>query len=64
MTKTDAARQLEDLAREVDLVVYRLEVESRRRAEAASVDPAMEGVRRDLERLKDHLADLARALDT
>lgn len=57
MTTSDAARKLEDLAREVDLLVYRLEVADRQQAEEE-----VARTRRELERLKESLEDLARGL--
>ncbi|MBX2796840.1 MAG: hypothetical protein KTR31_04200 [Myxococcales bacterium] len=58
MTPSDASRALEDLSRELDLIVYSLErpLEDR--------DPVRERavLRRNLERLREQLDDLARAL--
>lgn len=58
MTTSEAARKLEDLARDVDLMVYRLEVAER--AESSKTQPAR--TRRELERIREAIEDLARAL--
>ena len=61
MSPKDAARALEALARELDLVVYRLE------RPAPALAPEAEAERRrlhgDLDALRDRLESLARALD-
>ncbi len=58
MMACDAARTLEELARELDLVVYRLEVPLGDR------DPLRERalLRRELDRLRERIEDLAQDL--
>lgn len=58
MTTAEAAHKLEDLARELDLLVYRLELAERTEAPAAS----LQQTRRELERMREAIDDLARAL--
>jgi hypothetical protein len=60
MSPKDASRALEELAREVDLLVYRLE-----RPAPVGQDPEPERRRlhRELDLLRDRLETLARALD-
>ena len=57
MSPTDAARQLEQIARDLDLVVYRLERPPER-------EPARERarLRRELDGLREQIEDLARGL--
>lgn len=57
MSSPDSLRQLEDVARDLDLVVYRLE----RPTEDAVAERAR--LRRDLESLRDRLARMVRELD-
>lgn len=57
-----AAVEVDELARELDLVVFRLE----RRPESQEADALMserKTLRRDLERLRDRLADVARSME-
>jgi hypothetical protein len=60
MTPRDAARALEDLARELDLVVYRIE---RPAPDLGVAERSRERTRRDLEQLRDRVEQLARALE-
>ena len=60
MNASDAARQLEDLARDIDLMVYRLEVAP---SGVATGEPDLARLRRELELVREQLQDLARALD-
>ena len=57
MSAPDSLRHLEDVARDLDLVVYRLE--------RATDDPQAERarLRRDLESLRDRIARMVRELD-
>jgi hypothetical protein len=61
MTPAEAARQLDQIARDLDLVVFSLEPSAARPSDGGR---GGERVRRDLESLRDRLADLARALET
>lgn len=57
MSNPRHVRELTDLARELDLVVYRLE------RPADGLDrAALHHLRRELERLRDRLADVAREM--
>lgn len=58
MANPRQVRELADLARELDLVVYRLE----RPAESLERD-ALLRLRRELERLRDRLSDVVRELE-
>jgi hypothetical protein len=59
MSSDQPARELEDVAREIDLAVFRLE-----RPLAAGADPEAEraALRRTLEQLRDRIEQLSRAL--
>ncbi len=59
MSPSEAARQLDDLARELDLLVYRIEVAEREQTHART----MRKLWRELEHVRDRLQDLARELD-
>ena len=61
MSPKDAARALEDLSRELDLVVYRLERPAPEETGAAGAE--RKRLHRDLDALRDRLETLARSLD-
>jgi hypothetical protein len=61
MTPKDAARELELVARDLDLVVFRLERDAPAGVEGAREERGR--VRRELEGLRERIESLARALD-
>ena len=58
MNASDAARRLEDLARDIDLMVYRLEVAQGEHEPRRDLTR----LRRELEQVREQLEDVARAL--
>ncbi|MEN0067419.1 MAG: hypothetical protein AAGA48_35135 [Myxococcota bacterium] len=60
MNPADAALRLDDVAREIDLIVYRLEQPS---AETTDWEKERVKLRRELELMQRRLEDLARELD-
>ncbi|RME28385.1 MAG: hypothetical protein D6798_02500 [Deltaproteobacteria bacterium] len=61
MSAARHARAVEDIARDLDLLVFRLERPPARDAEGIAVERVR--LRRELEQLRDRLQDVARALD-
>jgi hypothetical protein len=58
MTPSAIASNIDDIARDLDLLVYRLEVDSPRDADAVSAE--RKRLRRELESLRERLEDLVR----
>jgi len=61
MNQADAAQRLDDVAREIDLIVYRLEQPS---SGVSDWEKERSRLRRELEVMQRRLEDLARELDT
>jgi hypothetical protein len=61
MSPKDASRALEELSRELDLIVYRLERPAP--APGPEADAERKRLHRELDGLRDRLDGLARALD-
>ncbi len=61
MNQAEAATRLDDVAREIDLIVYRLEQPP---AETADWEAERARLRRELEAMQRRLEDLARELDS
>lgn len=61
MSPKDASRALEELSRELDLIVYRLERPAP--ATGPEADAERKRLHRELDGLRDRLDGLARALD-
>jgi hypothetical protein len=62
MRPSDAARQLDQIARDLDLAVFSLERPPSADPKTATADRTR--LRRDLDALRERVQDLARALET